>query len=94
MGCRQAEGLCSYQIQLSDGCIMHRHTDHIKERSMSCQPGTQHTDNFDHDDPLMDSGLSSLTEPIPSGTQPYPPDVPTMRHSKRNRQPPERYGTD
>jgi len=73
---------------------MLRHTDHIRERSVSCQPDTQQTDNFDHDDPLMDSGFSAFTEPIPSGTQPQLPDVPTLRRSQRNRQPPERYGTD
>ena len=91
---KKAEGLCSYKIQLPDGRIMRRHTDHIRERSVSCQPDTQQTDNFDHDDPLMDSGFSAFTEPIPSGTQPQLPDVPILRRSQRNRQPPERYGTD
>jgi len=72
------------------------HTDHIIEQSVSCQPCTQHADNFDHDDPLMNFGFSALTEPIPSGTQPLSqlPGVPTLQHSQRNRQPPERYGTN
>jgi len=28
---KQAEGLCSYHMQLPDGHIMHCHTDHIRE---------------------------------------------------------------
>ena len=47
------EGHCSYKIKLSDGRAVHRHGDHIQNRSTAVD------ETADTDDPLMDPVVPS-----------------------------------
>ena len=62
------EGHCSYKIKLSDGRAVHRHGDHIQNRSTAVD------ETADTNDPLMDPVVpSTQTNELPQETNDSPP---------------------
>ena len=77
---------CSYEIKLSDGCVVRHHDDHIQIKSTSVDQPATFTDT---DGPLMDPGVPpTQTDELSQETN-DPPSV--LQHSSCNRQPPDRF---
>ena len=76
----QSNGGQSYKVKLSDGQVVQRHADHIRERTTSC-------DDVEQNEELDVS-------PFPVSSQPMEQQAttqPTLRRSQRIRKPPDRF---
>ena len=49
----QNQGQCSLHVKLIDGCFVHRHLDHIRQKMESATPDPENPSSK-ADDPLMD----------------------------------------
>ena len=86
---KQSKGNCAYNIELSDGRIIHRHGDHVRTRLTTVdQTPDLPTDT---DDPLMDPGVPSAQLPAEPPDAANVSSTPVLRRSTRNRRPPDRF---
>lgn len=62
------------------------HTDHIRKQSVTCPSIAQPDDSLDYNDPLLDLGFATVTEPVPENSQLQQSDVIPLRWSQSNLQ--------
>ena len=81
-------GPLSFEIELSDGRVIHRHQDHIRKRLASAR-----TLDANSSDGFSDTLDVDLTD-APNGNPPEAPVIVLRRNPPRDRHPPSRYSPD
>ena len=85
----QNQGQCSLHVKLTDGRVVHRHLDHIRQKVESATPDPENSTS-EADDPLMDpTSSNSQAEPFRE-QESVPPLNSEPRRSARQRKPPNR----
>lgn len=83
----------SFHITLTDGHVVHRHVDHIRQRSSETPPSSyQPADDFPPPPTVDATAPTAAAPPAP----PAPPQPPEIHRSVRNVPPPNylQYGSD